>query len=61
MSEPITFPRKRHSHRCLSCGGPAVACYKTHCALPQRITQCRWCRPVQRPSIPSAPPVQYSR
>ena len=40
---PITFPRKKHSHRCLSCGH-AVYCYKTQCAKPQRIEACPACR-----------------
>jgi len=38
------FPRKRHSHRCLNCGGNGVACYKSQCTLAPVVTRCRWCR-----------------
>jgi hypothetical protein len=38
------FPRKRHSHKCLNCGGNSVACYKTRCTRSQRVDSCQWCR-----------------
>ena len=54
-SAPYTgaFPRKRHSHTCLTCktrGQGAVACYKSHCTKPQRIDMCACCRPLY-PSV----------
>lgn len=52
MSE-ITFPRKKHSHRCRKCG-QAVWCYKTQCAKPQRIDECMYCRPVVKPATECA-------
>lgn len=44
-TDPYTgpFPRKRHSHRCLKCGGNSVACYKAQCTKPQTIAQCKYC------------------
>lgn len=39
------IPRKKHSHRCRSCGY-AVYCYKTRCTKPQKIERCGWCRPL---------------
>lgn len=38
----ITFPRKKHSHRCLKCG-EGVYCYKQDCTKPQRVDCCQWC------------------
>lgn len=38
------FPRKRHGHRCLRCGGNPVACYKKHCTIAPVTPTCRWCR-----------------
>ena len=44
------FPRKRHSHRCLGCAerpyasDRAVACYKSHCTMPQLVFECSYCR-----------------
>ena len=38
------FPRKRHSHRCLNCGGNPVACYKTQCTKAQTTSTCVYCR-----------------
>lgn len=55
---PFTFPRKRHSHRCLNCGGNAVACYKQRCTLPQRVQNCQFCRPSRfHPAPPMLPRV----
>lgn len=45
MEATITFPRKKHSHRCMCCGD-AVYCYKSHCTKPQRIERCQWCKPL---------------
>ncbi len=46
MNTPeITFPRKKHSHRCRKCGH-AVYCYKGHCTKPQRVDECQYCRPL---------------
>ncbi len=39
----FTFPRKKHSHRCLKCGS-AVYCYKSRCTKPQLVATCQWCR-----------------
>jgi hypothetical protein len=41
----ITFPRKRHCHRCPLCER-SVACYKSRCPYPARITveECQWHR-----------------
>lgn len=45
-SEPYTgaFPRGKHAHRCLRCGGNAVACYKAQCTVPQTTGSCKYCR-----------------
>lgn len=45
-SEPYAgpFPRGKHSHRCMTCGGNAVACYKAKCTKPQTTSACQWCR-----------------
>lgn len=45
-SEPYNgpFPRGKHSHRCLQCGGNAVACYKAQCTVPQTTGNCKYCR-----------------
>lgn len=46
MSQPIDyagpFPRKKHSHRCKTCG-QGTYCYKARCTKPQRVEQCFWC------------------
>ena len=39
---PGPFPRKKHSHRCETCGA-GVYCYKTACSKPQRIAVCNYC------------------
>jgi len=44
MATEITLPRKKHSHRCATCG-QGVYCYKTRCTQPQRLETCRWCPP----------------
>lgn len=38
------FPRKRHSHRCLRCGGNAVACHKAQCTVAPVTGTCKYCR-----------------
>lgn len=43
LQPPASFPRKKHSHRCLKCG-EAVWCYKARCTKPQRVVACQWCR-----------------
>ena len=47
------FPRGRHSHRCINCGGNAVACYKKQCSRPQLTETCAWCKPstIGKPAI----------
>ena len=50
MTEPYTgpFPRKRHSHCCITClerrGQGAVSCYKKQCTKPIRTESCESCR-----------------
>jgi hypothetical protein len=43
IAKGVTFPRKKHSHRCVRCGG-AVYCYKADCTKPQRLDACQYCR-----------------
>ena len=42
------FPRKRHSHKCTGCEKHgqhnAVACYKSKCTRPQKVSSCGWCQ-----------------
>jgi hypothetical protein len=42
-TETTKEPRKKHSHRCKSCGY-AVYCYKSQCQEPQRVAACNICQ-----------------
>lgn len=43
IAKGVSFPRKKHSHRCRQCGG-AFYCYRAECVKPQRVETCECCR-----------------